>query len=139
MNRQAHPPFFVNGPPRGAIFHTAVQPALTSSLCPRSSLQRRNIERLLGAPCRVWDHGRARAVAFARACYMRASERWHPPRPWRSEEEALMVRRLVLWWLTCRDRSKPSGRAWAGSSVSATPHATDGRARAVAFARACYK
>jgi hypothetical protein len=24
-----------------------------------------------------------------------------------------MVRRLVLWWLTCRDRSKPSGRAWA--------------------------
>jgi hypothetical protein len=43
----------------------------------------------------------------------RASEKWHPPRPWRSKEEALMVRRLVFWWFTCRDRSKPSGRAWA--------------------------
>ena len=35
------------------------------------------------------------------------------PRPWRSTEEGLMVRRLVLQWHTCRDRSKPSGRAWA--------------------------
>jgi biotin operon repressor len=43
----------------------------------------------------------------------RASTRWHPPRPWRSKEEGLMVRRLVIWWLTCRDRSRPSGRAWA--------------------------
>jgi hypothetical protein len=43
----------------------------------------------------------------------RASERWHPPRPWRSKEEGLMVRRLVFWWLTCRDRNRPSGRAWA--------------------------
>ena len=42
-----------------------------------------------------------------------ASERYHPPRPWRSKEEALMIRRLVLWWHTCRDNSKPSGRAWA--------------------------
>ena len=42
-----------------------------------------------------------------------ASERWHPPRPWRSSHEARMVRRLVLWWFTCRDNSKPSGRAWA--------------------------
>src|SRR5258708_30001970 len=42
-----------------------------------------------------------------------ASERWHPPRPWRSKEEGLMVQRLVIWWLTCRDRSRPSGRAWA--------------------------
>ena len=43
----------------------------------------------------------------------RASKRWHPPRPWRSKEEALMVRRLVFWWFTCRDRNRPSGRAWA--------------------------
>jgi hypothetical protein len=42
-----------------------------------------------------------------------ASKRYHPPRPWRSKEEALMIRRLVLWWHTCRDNSKPSGRAWA--------------------------
>jgi hypothetical protein len=25
----------------------------------------------------------------------------------------LMIRRFVLWWHTCRDKSKPSGRAWA--------------------------
>jgi hypothetical protein len=43
----------------------------------------------------------------------RASARWHPPRPWRSKEEGLMVRRFVLLWFTCRDRSRPSGRAWA--------------------------
>jgi hypothetical protein len=24
-----------------------------------------------------------------------------------------MIRRLTFWWLTCRDRSRPSGRAWA--------------------------
>jgi hypothetical protein len=42
----------------------------------------------------------------------RASERWHPPRPWRSKEETLMIRRFVLWWYTCRD-SKPSARNWA--------------------------
>jgi hypothetical protein len=24
-----------------------------------------------------------------------------------------MIRRYVWWWFTCRDRSKPSGRAWA--------------------------
>ena len=43
----------------------------------------------------------------------RASARYHPPRPWRSKEERLMVRRLVFWWLTCRDRNRPSERAWA--------------------------
>jgi hypothetical protein len=43
----------------------------------------------------------------------RASARYHPPRPWRSKEEGLMVRRLVFWWLTCRDRNRPSERAWA--------------------------
>ena len=24
-----------------------------------------------------------------------------------------MIRRYVFWWLTCRDRSRPSGREWA--------------------------
>jgi hypothetical protein len=41
------------------------------------------------------------------------SERYHPPRPFRSQEEQLMVRRLALWWWTCRDSSRPSARAWA--------------------------
>ena len=41
------------------------------------------------------------------------SEKWHPPRPWRSKEEGLMIRRYVLVWLTCRDASRPSGRDWA--------------------------
>jgi bifunctional non-homologous end joining protein LigD len=36
-----------------------------------------------------------------------------PPRPWRSKEEAEMVRRYTFWWFTCRDRSRPSGRDWA--------------------------
>jgi hypothetical protein len=35
------------------------------------------------------------------------------PRPFRSKEEQLMVRRLALWWWTCRDSSRPSARAWA--------------------------
>jgi hypothetical protein len=47
---------------------------------------------------------------LAKAC---ASARYHPPRPWRSAEERLMVRRFVFWWVTCRDRNKPSKRAWA--------------------------
>ena len=42
-----------------------------------------------------------------------ASEKWHPPRPWRSKEEGLMIRRYVFVWLTCRDASRPSGRDWA--------------------------
>ena len=42
-----------------------------------------------------------------------ASERYHPPRPFRSKEEQLMVRRLALWWWMCRDSSRPSARAWA--------------------------
>jgi len=41
------------------------------------------------------------------------SERYHPPRPWRSPQEMLIVRRLALQWWTCRDRNKPSARAWA--------------------------
>src|ERR1700676_671817 len=43
----------------------------------------------------------------------RASARYHPPRPWRSKEESSVVRLFVYWWLTSRDRNKPSGRAWA--------------------------
>jgi hypothetical protein len=41
------------------------------------------------------------------------SERYHPPRPWRSPQEMLIVRRLALQWWTCRDRNKPSARGWA--------------------------
>ena len=41
-----------------------------------------------------------------------ASKRYHP-RPWRSREEALMIRRYTLQWHTCRDNSRPSARAWA--------------------------
>ena len=41
------------------------------------------------------------------------SERYHPPRPWRSPQEMVMVRRLALWWWTCSDSSRPSARAWA--------------------------
>ena len=43
----------------------------------------------------------------------RASKRYHPPRPWRSPQEMLMIRRLALWWLTNRDPNKCSGRKWA--------------------------
>jgi hypothetical protein len=43
----------------------------------------------------------------------RASENYHPPRPWRSEEESLMIRRFVLLWHTCRDNGRPSARSWA--------------------------
>jgi hypothetical protein len=51
----------------------------------------------------------------------RASRRWHPPRPWRSKQESRAIRRFVFQWFTCRDRSKPSARAWArGLGVSHT-------------------
>lgn len=43
----------------------------------------------------------------------RSSPRYHPPRPWRSEEESLMIRRFVILWFTCRDRNRPSQREWA--------------------------
>lgn len=35
-----------------------------------------------------------------------------PPRPWRSSQEAQMIRRYAFQWYTCRG-SRPSGRAWA--------------------------
>jgi hypothetical protein len=37
---------------------------------------------------------------------------WRPPRPWRSRDEARLIRRYVFQWLTARDK-KPSGRDWA--------------------------
>ena len=43
----------------------------------------------------------------------KARQRWRPPRPWRSSQESQMIRRYVFRWLTCRDSSRPSGRAWA--------------------------
>lgn len=43
----------------------------------------------------------------------RASDRYHPPRPWRSKEESEMVRRYAFWWFTSRQENKPSGRDWA--------------------------
>ena len=43
----------------------------------------------------------------------RRSPRYHPPRPWRSKDEAYMIRRYVFLWWTCRDSNKPSGRSWA--------------------------
>jgi hypothetical protein len=42
----------------------------------------------------------------------RAQEKWRPPRPFRSDQETLMIRRLVFQWFTCRNQ-RPSGRAWA--------------------------
>jgi hypothetical protein len=41
------------------------------------------------------------------------SPNWHRPRPWRSKEEAELVKRFVFQWFTCRDRNRPSGRDWA--------------------------
>lgn len=43
----------------------------------------------------------------------RASPKYRPPLPWRSEAESEMIRRFVFLWLTCRDSNRPSGRAWA--------------------------
>ena len=42
-----------------------------------------------------------------------ASPRYHKPRPLRSPEEQLMIRRFVLRWWTNHDRNKPTGRKWA--------------------------
>src|SRR5690349_1977082 len=49
---------------------------------------------------------------FRKAC-ARRKELGAYPRPWRSKEEGLMIRRLVCWWWTSRDPSRPSARAWA--------------------------
>jgi hypothetical protein len=37
---------------------------------------------------------------------------WRPPQPWRSRDEARLIRRYVFQWLTARGK-KPSGRSWA--------------------------
>jgi len=42
-----------------------------------------------------------------------ARARWRQPRPWRSPAESKMIQHFVYLWLTCRDRSRPSGRQWA--------------------------
>jgi hypothetical protein len=42
----------------------------------------------------------------------KARAAWRPPRPWRSGDEARMIRRYVFQWLTARGK-KPSGRNWA--------------------------
>jgi transposase len=42
----------------------------------------------------------------------KARAKWRPPRPWRSQQEARMIRRFAFQWLTCRG-TKPSCRAWA--------------------------
>jgi hypothetical protein len=55
-----------------------------------------------------------RNLALARA-------RWRRPRLWRSPTESIAIQRLVYLWLTCRDRQRPSGRAWArGLGISHT-------------------
>jgi hypothetical protein len=45
--------------------------------------------------------------------FAKARAKWRPPRPWRSDEEAQLIKRFVFQWLTSRDRSRPTGRAWA--------------------------
>jgi len=55
---------------------------------------------------------RAYEASMENLAEARISPRYHPPRPWRSKEEQLMIRRLALQWWTCRG-SKPSCRAWA--------------------------
>src|SRR5215831_17522484 len=59
--------------------------------------------------CRDYPYD-ARMKNLAKA---RSSPRYHPPRPWRSEQESEMIRRFTFQWLTCRDSNKPSGRSWA--------------------------
>jgi hypothetical protein len=44
----------------------------------------------------------------------KARAKWRPPLPWRSSQEAQMIRRYAFQWFTCRG-SRPSGRAWARS------------------------
>ena len=43
----------------------------------------------------------------------RARKRWRRPRAWRSSRESHMIRRFAFQWFTCRDSTRPSGRAWA--------------------------
>ena len=41
----------------------------------------------------------------------KASQKFRPPRPWRSSQEFEMVPRFQ--WFTCRDSRRPLGRNWA--------------------------
>ena len=40
----------------------------------------------------------------------KAKARWRPPRPWRSEAESDVIRRMVWQWFTSKDPRKQSGR-----------------------------
>jgi hypothetical protein len=42
----------------------------------------------------------------------KARARWRPPRPWRSSDESLVIRRYAFLWYTARGK-RPSGRDWA--------------------------
>jgi len=64
---------------------------------------------ILQAWCRDYPYD-ARMKNLAKA---RRSPRYHPRRPWRSEQESEMIRRFTFQWFTCRDSNKPSGRSWA--------------------------
>src|SRR5260370_22873531 len=59
------------------------------------------------------DHPYDASMRNLRKACARRKELDAYPRPFRSKEEQLMVRRLALWWWTSRDPNKPSARAWA--------------------------
>ena len=65
------------------------------------------------SPYQAWCRSDPFDARMANLEKARRSPRYHPPRPWRSEEESEMVRRFVILWLTCRDRNRPSQREWA--------------------------
>lgn len=64
------------------------------------------------APGHRWSALDASMRNLQKAC-ARRNELGFYSRPWRSKEESLMIRRLVLWWHTSRDNRRPSCRNWA--------------------------
>jgi hypothetical protein len=73
----------------------------------------RTMERRRGMPSIYRQDSRSDPYDASMRNFAKARAKWRPPRPWRGNEESQMVRRFVLYWHTCRDRSRPSGRAWA--------------------------
>jgi len=69
----------------------------------------------LGLVAILWEGGQMPSHESSIRNLVKAvnSPNWHRPRPWRSKEEAKLVKRFVFQWFTCRDRNKPSGRDWA--------------------------
>lgn len=65
------------------------------------------------SPYQPWCRSDPYDARMANLEKARKSPRYHPARPWRSEEESEMVRRFVILWLTCVDRNRPSQREWA--------------------------